>query len=220
MFPAPVSAISVQSPTTAAFDFRFTSPDDLGVNGRSPAFQAAAVAAAAGVAAPASSPVEPAEVRADTPLQAALRSQRRGRDTTVRTAAPAGWSTGSVWVLIFMPVLRVVFAAGALYALVNLDVGLVSAAAIAAVPHLIGVLLAVSDRRRLLDKGFERPAGWAWSILGEWLYLIVRAVATTREGARGSIVVLLWVLVLVLAAGGSYYYTTITELPIVSLLVG
>ena len=218
MFPAPVSAISVQSPTTAAFDFRFSSPDDLGVNGRAPAFQAAAVAAAAGMTAPAA-PAEPTIIAAGAEPQGPVRSSRRSA-APEKDGGPTGWATASVWVLILMPLVRAAFLAGAFYSLVTLQVGFISAAAIAVVPHLIGVLLAVSDRRRLVSNGFDRPASAAWALLGEWLYLVLRALATRRQVAGGAMAVWLWLLVLVLVGAGSYAFLSSTDLPILELVLG
>jgi len=211
MFPAPISAVSVQSPTTAAFEFSFSSPDDLGVNGRARAFRstAASPVVETGAAVQEAEAVAPARVR----------SKRRAAPIEL-DEAPSGWSTSSVWLLVLMPILRGVFLAGAIYSLLTLDVGYLSAAAIAAVPYLITILVAMSDRRRLQAKGFDKPAHWAWSLAGEWLYLIVRSVATRREVAGGGIVVWLWVLSLVLVAGGAYYYLSITSLPLVELVIG
>ena len=221
MFPAPVSAVSVQSPTTAAFEFRFSSPDDLGVNGRAQAFRSTSPVAEpeAPVAEPEPEPpVAPAGRRSG-------RAPARGKataavETSASAESPSGWNTSSVWVLVLMPLLRAVFLAGAIYSLVELDVGYTSAGAIAVAPYLIALLVAVSDRKRLQAKGFDKPAHWAWALAGEWLYLIVRAVATRREGAGGGIVVLLWLLTLVVAAGGAYYYVSLTGLPLLTLLVG
>ena len=211
MFPAPISAVSVQSPTTAAFEFSFSSPDDLGVNGRAQAFRSTAALPVVETVAP----VQEAEAVAP----ARDRSKRRAAPIEL-DEAPSGWSTSSVWLLVLMPILRGVFLAGAIYSLLTLDVGYLSAAAIAAVPYLITILVAMSDRRRLQAKGFDKPAHWAWSLAGEWLYLIVRSVATRREVAGGGIVVWLWVLSLVLVAGGAYYYLSITSLPLMELVIG
>lgn len=102
------------------------------------------------------------------------------------TAGPKGWGTGSIWGLAFMPIISTVIygAAFALLATVGIDwIGL------ALIPVLVGLIslnFAVNDRRGLDAKGYEKTANWAWVLLGDWVYLIVRFIATRREFKASS----------------------------------
>jgi hypothetical protein len=53
------------------------------------------------------------------------------------------------------------------------------------VTWVAGVVLAILDWRLLRAQGLERPASWAWALLGVLVYFVARLMRTVRETGTG-----------------------------------
>lgn len=152
-----------------------------------PPVSAPAPASAADVDEAASSPgavPEPSPAAAAPPLTRREAIAAEGG----RQAPDAGRSaTGIVWLIALTPVVAFVIAVAALYVFAYVAPSPLVALA-AAVPYLLGLLWAVSDRRQLAARGFEPPSA-LWALLTPLGYLIAR-----RRRVPGSGPLLLFVI--------------------------
>jgi hypothetical protein len=89
------------------------------------------------------------------------------------------------WLLPLLPLYMLLVGMMVLLSGVDASFAPVTAALVLGVPWLVGIVLAIVDRRTLIDGGMESPAHWAWSILGAPVYLVARLVATVRESGTG-----------------------------------
>jgi hypothetical protein len=102
-----------------------------------------------------------------------------------RLAHAPRMSTVPGWLLPLLPLYMLLVGMMVLLSGVDASFAPITAALVLGVPWLVGVILAILDRRTLLYGGMESPAHWAWAILGAPAYLIARLVATVREAGTG-----------------------------------
>jgi len=98
----------------------------------------------------------------------------------VTAPEPARSQTGIVWLIALIPVIAFVLALAAFYVYFYVATSPL-VALVALVPYLLGLLWAVSDRRRLAARGFAPPSA-LWALLTPLGYLIVRRLRVPGTG--------------------------------------
>jgi hypothetical protein len=121
----------------------------------------------------------------DYPTEARPETSRTHGTHRARLAHAPQMSTVPGWLLPLLPLYMLLVGMMVLLSGVDASFAPITAALVLGVPWLIGVVLAIIDRRMLLARGMESPAHWAWAILGAPVYLIARLVATVREAGTG-----------------------------------
>ena len=110
-------------------------------------------------------------------------------------------STGPVWVIALLPLVQLVLS----LLLVTGAIGWAGSAGLLAaiwlLPYPIVLVLALCDRWLLQRAGYHRSALWAFALLGTPVYLLVRAMRTSRESGRGLTPLITWTLLVFLQAG-------------------
>ncbi|HWM33285.1 MAG TPA: DUF2510 domain-containing protein [Pseudolysinimonas sp.] len=108
-----------------------------------------------------------------------------GRVTTQIVEEEVDTTTGPSWVMTLIPVYALM--AGLLLLLSGMSIRptVLAIALLYGVPHVAGIVLAFLDWRMLRHRGMERPASWAWSVLGAPVYLIARLTRTVRVSGQG-----------------------------------
>jgi Protein of unknown function (DUF2510) len=108
-----------------------------------------------------------------------------GRVTTQLAEADIDTNTGPAWVMTLIPVYALM--AGLLLLLSGISVKPTALALgiLYGVPHVVGIVLALLDYRKLKSRGMDHPATWLWSFLGAPFYLIARLTKTVRLTGQG-----------------------------------
>lgn len=65
------------------------------------------------------------------------------------------------------------------------------------VVYASSILLAYSDRNRLVRDGFDRPFHWAWAFLGGSVYVVGRSIIVRRRSGRGFAPFWVWLVLFV-----------------------
>lgn len=114
--------------------------------------------------------------------------------------APSLVSTGPVWAIALMPLVQLVLS---LIVVSGFDwggnAGLV--AGIWILPYPLVLVLALCDGWALKNAGYHRPALWALALLGSPVYLLARAMRTSRQSGRGFTPLITWMLLIILQVG-------------------
>lgn len=121
----------------------------------------------------------------DYAAEARAETAREHGSHRARLAHAPRTSTVPGWLLPLLPLYMLLVGMMVLLSGVDASFAPVTAALVLGVPWLVGIILAIVDRRTLIDGGMESPAHWAWSILGAPVYLVARLVATVRESGTG-----------------------------------
>jgi hypothetical protein len=121
----------------------------------------------------------------DYPTEARTETSREQGSHRARLAHAPRMSTVPGWLLPLLPLYMLLVGMMMLLSGVDASFAPITAALVLGVPWLVGIILAVIDRRTLIAHGMEAPAHWAWSLLGAPVYLIARLVATVREAGTG-----------------------------------
>jgi hypothetical protein len=121
----------------------------------------------------------------DYPTEARPETSREHSSHRARVAHAPRVSTVPGWLLPLLPIYMLLVGMMVLLSGVDASFAPITAGLILGVPWLVGIILAIIDRRTLIASGMETPAHWAWSILGAPVYLIARLVATVREAGTG-----------------------------------
>jgi hypothetical protein len=106
-----------------------------------------------------------------------------------------GWAkrtyTTAVWVIALIPVLQIA-ASALLITVFGLGHNLPLLLVVWVSPYLVVLGFAAYDRLVLTTAGHERPASAAWALLTAPVYLIMRAIRTTRNTGRGFAPFAIW----------------------------
>jgi hypothetical protein len=93
--------------------------------------------------------------------------------------------TAPVWIMTLLPLYMLMVGLVLLLASGGTDQALVATVAMFAVTWVAGLVLAIVDYALLRRRGLERPATWAWAVLGVLVYLVARLMRTVRETGTG-----------------------------------
>jgi hypothetical protein len=116
-------------------------------------------------------------------------------------AAPSQVSTGPVWVIALIPLVQLVLSLLLVTGAMDWTGSAQLLAAIWLLPYPIVLVLALFDTWLLQRAGYHRPALWAFALLGTPVYLLVRAMRTSRESGRGLTPLITWTVLVFLQAG-------------------
>jgi hypothetical protein len=116
-------------------------------------------------------------------------------------AAPSQVSTGPVWVIALLPLVQLVLSLLLVTGAIGWAGNAGLLAAIWLLPYPIVLVLALCDRWLLQRAGYHRSALWAFALLGTPVYLLVRAMRTSRESGRGLTPLITWTLLVFLQLG-------------------
>jgi hypothetical protein len=126
---------------------------------------------------------------------------------TPTTAAPAGLleapSTNSfgAWLIALMPLLQLVGILLVVSATRSTNTTVDIILSIVFLPYFVAIPCAISDRRALRRRGYDRTASWAWAFLTGPIYLIARAIRIVMRAGNGFAPILVWCALLLLQVG-------------------
>jgi hypothetical protein len=118
----------------------------------------------------------------------------------VQKPLPAGTPvfTGSLWVIVFLPLL------GTLGMVPPYDPAGLLRNLLPLLIYGATVALAFFDRRTLLRAGYVRPFHWAWALLSAGVYVVGRSIIVQRRIGRGLLPIWVWVGVTLLGAAVAF----------------
>jgi hypothetical protein len=116
-------------------------------------------------------------------------------------AAPSQVSTGPVWIIALLPLVQLVLSLLLVTGGLDWTGNAALFAAIWLLPYPIVLVLALCDRWLLQRAGYHRSALWAFALLGTPVYLLVRAMRTSRESGRGITPLVTWMVLVILQLG-------------------